>query len=219
MSHPIAKALEEAAARVGRTLSKDAAKAVSDMYHSAGHGTAQVVKNITEADARHAHELVSLAEKIAKNDGKTGRGSRRRIRQQADARSKIDAALGGRRDYDVELVVDSRKYPESAQHIHEAQSGVSFSGPPSSGVPGSPHPTVLTIDRGGADARRADSLRGIATAPPLDRDEYPPAMFKEGGTGASVKYIPESDNRGSGSAMGSALHSLPDGTRVKITVR
>ncbi|MFD0329204.1 hypothetical protein ACFQZC_16040 [Streptacidiphilus monticola] len=135
MSHPIAKALEEAAARVGRTLSKDAAKAVSDMYHSAGHGTAQVVKNITEADARHAHELVSLAEKIAKNDGKTGRGSRRRIRQQADARSKIDAALGGRRDYDVELVVDSRKYPESAQHIHEAQSGVSFSGPPPAACP------------------------------------------------------------------------------------
>ncbi|WP_042372003.1 NucA/NucB deoxyribonuclease domain-containing protein [Streptacidiphilus neutrinimicus] len=218
MTHPIAKALEEAAARVGRSLSHDAAEAVADMYHSVGHGTEQVVKNIADADARHAHELVSLAEKIAKNDGKTGRGARKRIRTQAAARSKIDAALGGQRDYDVELVVDASKYPESALHIQEAQSGITHHGPD---VPltGSPHPSVLDIDRAGADDRRTASLAGIPTRPPDDRDEYPPAMFKQGGAGASVKYIPDSDNRGSGSAMGSALNSLPDGTRVKITIR
>ncbi|MEY9841806.1 NucA/NucB deoxyribonuclease domain-containing protein [Streptacidiphilus sp. EB103A] len=218
MSDPIVQALEHAAARVGRTLSKDASKAVSDMYHQAGHGAAQVAKNIAEADARHAHELVTLAEKIAKNDGKTGLGARRRIRQQAAARSKIDQALGGHRDYDVELVVDSSRYPESALHIQEAQSGTISRGATSrSGR--SPKPSILTIDTDGADANRAASLRGIATRPPEDRDEYPPAMFQEGGAGASVKYINASDNQGSGSSMGSALRGLPKGTRVKITVR
>jgi len=218
MSDPIVQALEHAAARVGRTLSKDASKAVSDMYHQAGHGAAQVAKNISEADAQHAHELVTLAEKIAKNDGKTGRGARKRIRQQADARSKIDQALGGHRDYDAEMVVDSAKYPESAQHIREAQSGtVSRGARTRTGQP--PKPSIVTIDTAGADANRADSLRGIPTRPPQDRDEYPPAMFKEGGTGASVKYINASDNQGSGSSMGSALRGLPPGTRVKITIR
>lgn len=217
MSDPIVQALEAAAARVGRTLSKDAGRAVSDMYRQAGHGTAEVVKNITEADTRHAHELTSLAEKIAKNDGKTGPGARRRIRKQAEARSKIDSALGGHRDYDVEMVVDSSKYPESAQHILEAQQGTTHTG---HGAPvARSQPSILTIDRDGADANRTDSLRGIPTRPPQDRDEYPPAMFREGGTGASVKYIDATDNQGSGSSMGSALRSLPKGTRVKITVR
>ena len=218
MSDPIVQALEHAAARVGRTLSKDAGKAVSDMYRQAGHGTAEVVKNITEADARHAHELTSLAESIAKNDGKTGCGARKRVRQQAAARSKIDQALGGHRDYDVEMVIDSRKYPESAQHIREAQQGINSRGGPNPGVV-TQQPSIVTIDRDGADANRAASLSGIPTRAPDDRDEYPPAMFAEGGAGASVKYIDASDNRGSGSAMGSALHGLPKGTRVKITIR
>jgi hypothetical protein len=218
VSDPIVQALEHAAARVGRTLSKDASKAVSDMYHQAGHGAAQVAKNISAADAQHAHELVTLAEKIAKNDGKTGRGARKRIRQQADARSKIDQALGGHRDYDVELVVDKAKYPESARHIAEAQKGTNWRGardPRNT----KKQPSILTINRGGAETNRAKSLKNILTRPPKDRDEYPPAMFKEGGAGASVKYIPEADNRGSGSAMGSALYGLKDGTRVKITIR
>lgn len=44
------------------------------------------------------------------------------------------------------------------------------------------------------------------------------AMFKEGGTGASVKHIDPSDNRGAGSAIGSALSSYPDGTVVEIFI-
>jgi hypothetical protein len=218
MTHPIAHALEEAAARVGRSLSHDAAEAVADMYHSVGHGTEQVVKNIAEADERHAHELVTLAQKIAKNDGKTGRGSRKRVRTQRDARSKIDKALGGNREYDVEMVVDSSKYPESAQHIREAQRGVNSRGGPDPRNK-TIQPSILRIDTDGADKNRLASLRGILTRRGKDRDEYPPAMFMEGGTGASVKYIDPSDNQGSGSAMGNALRGLPKGTRVKITVR
>ena len=46
---------------------------------------------------------------------------------------------------------------------------------------GAGKPDTLTIDRDNAAARRRDSLRGIETKPGLDRDEYPPAMFQEGG--------------------------------------
>lgn len=80
MSHPIAKALEDAAQRMGRKLGKDAAKAVGDMYSQVGDGTKKVVKNIQDADGQHAHELINLANKVAKNGGETGKGSRRRMR-------------------------------------------------------------------------------------------------------------------------------------------
>ena len=45
------------------------------------------------------------------------------------------------------------------------------------------HPTELTIDRQGATQRRRESMRGNPRQPGLDRDEYPPAMFEEGGHG------------------------------------
>ncbi|WP_306323356.1 MULTISPECIES: NucA/NucB deoxyribonuclease domain-containing protein [unclassified Streptomyces] len=217
MSHPIAKALEDAAQRMGRKLSKDAAKAVGDMYSQVGDGTKKVVKNIQDADGQHAHELISLANKVAKNGGETGKGSRRRMREQAAARADFNQRTGGSSEYDAELVLDRNKYPESADHIEDAQNGTIWRGDDSD--TGTPKPSVLTIDRGGADDNRADSLRGIPSDAPRDRDEYPPAMYKEGGAGASVQYIAAKDNQGSGSAMGSAVRGLPDGTRVKITVR
>ncbi|MFZ3597333.1 NucA/NucB deoxyribonuclease domain-containing protein [Streptomyces sp. BH104] len=217
MSHPIAKALEDAAQRMGRKLSKDAAKAVGDMYSQVGDGTKKVVKNIQDADGQHAHELINLANKVAKNGGETGKGSRRRMREQAAARNDFNQRTGGRTEYDAELVLDKNKYPESARHIEDAQNGTIWRG--NRKRTDTPMPDVLTIDRNGADDNRADSLRGIPTDSPRDRDEYPPAMYKEGGTGASVRYIAAKDNQGSGSAMGSAVRGLPDGTRVKITVR
>lgn len=76
----------------------------------------------------------------------------------------------------------------------------------------------LTIDREGADANRAKSMKGTKTKSGLDRDEYPPAMFKEGGHGASVKHINPSDNRGAGSSIGHQCRGLPNGTRVRIIV-
>ncbi|MEU1475592.1 NucA/NucB deoxyribonuclease domain-containing protein [Streptomyces sp. NPDC001668] len=217
MSHPIAKALEDAAKKIGVKLSKEAAHAVSDMYRQAGKGTEKVIKNITDADDAHKREITALAEKIAKNHGETGPGSRKRLVQQAEARTELSNAVGVRGDYDAELVVNRTKYPESAAHIEEAQSGQIWRG--DTYRQGRPKPSVLTIDKPNADDNRANSLRGIDTRPPDDRDEYPPAMFKEGGTGASVKYIPQPDNGGSGSSMGSALRGLPDGTRIKITTR
>ncbi|MGW6917976.1 NucA/NucB deoxyribonuclease domain-containing protein [Kitasatospora sp. NPDC054939] len=216
MSHPIAKALEDAARKIGTTVSKQAAQAVGDMYDQASTGAKRVAKNITDADDSHKRDIIALAEKIAKNPGKGGDGSEARLKAQADARTDLASAVGVKGDFDVELLVDSRKYPESAQHIAEAQAGTVWRGGTSS--PGSPKPSVMTIDRGGAKQNRKDSLRGIPTKRGQQRDEYPPAMFSEGGTGASVKYIDGSDNGGSGSTMGNALGALPDGTKVRIKV-
>ena len=105
--------------------------------------------------------------------------------------------------YDVVLEVPEDEYPQSAQHIKEAQKI---------------HEDVLTIDRAGAKANRRASLRGWATKSGFDRDEYPPAMFDEGGDGAHIKYINPSDNRASGSSFGGQLRDFPDGTRVWFKV-
>ncbi len=80
------------------------------------------------------------------------------------------------------------------------------------------HPDIVTINRPGAKANRRDSLRGHAKVAGKQLDEYPPAMFQEGGTGASVRAIDPSDNGGSGARIGNLLRAHPDGTRVKISV-
>jgi filamentous hemagglutinin len=76
----------------------------------------------------------------------------------------------------------------------------------------------LTIDRAGAPARRGESLAGRNKVPGKDLDEYPPAMFKEGGKGASVRPVTPRDNRGAGACIGNQCRDLPDGARVKIVV-
>lgn len=64
MSNPIVKALEHGAEKLGKTLAKDAGKAVEDLYHSAGHRLKKVATNHAENDAKHAAEL----DKLLKNN-------------------------------------------------------------------------------------------------------------------------------------------------------
>ena len=105
-------------------------------------------------------------------------------------------------DGTVVVTVSEDKYPESAQHAQEAiENG---------------QPEVLTIDRNGASDRRKEALNGQTRVPGMDLDEYPPAMFAEGGSGASVKPISPSDNRGSGASIGRQLRDYEDGTKVII---
>ncbi|GAA2679227.1 putative T7SS-secreted protein [Streptomyces lunalinharesii] len=120
--------------------------------------------------------------------------------------------VGGRGHY---VIIDKVKYPETAQHVDEAQSGISWRGDERREQQ---QPADLTIDRDGARDNRKASLSGIPTrgAEKLDRDEYPPAMFKEGGFGASVKYIDRSDNRGAGSSMKNQLSGLDNGEHVTV---
>ncbi|MEU8266856.1 LamG-like jellyroll fold domain-containing protein [Sphaerisporangium sp. NPDC049002] len=103
-----------------------------------------------------------------------------------------------------EIIIDGKKYPESAKHIEDAQNAG--------------HPDTLTIDRTGAKQNRRDSLRGHPTVSGKQRDEYPPAMFKEGGSGASVRPINGSDNGGAGASIGNQARKYSDGTQVQIKV-
>ena len=94
------------------------------------------------------------------------------------------------------------KYSEYSKHVTEAQ------------IKGLPD--KLKIDRTGANDRRAESLKDVPTKSSFDRDEYPPAMFKQGGTGASVKYMTPSQNRGAGSSLRWRLSNFTDGTWIKL---
>jgi len=103
----------------------------------------------------------------------------------------------------VVVTISQEKAPQSAAHIIDAQAAG--------------YPWILTIDRHGAKRRRTQSLRGMPTKPGFDRDEYPPAVFAEGGKGASVRYIPANDNRSAGAQIGNQLKSRPDGCNVLLT--
>ena len=77
-------------------------------------------------------------------------------------------------------------------------------------------PSILTINRPGDAANRRNSLRNYPARSGLDRDEYPPAMFLEGGQNASVRYINPRDNRGAGACIGAQCRGLPNNTQVHI---
>ena len=107
----------------------------------------------------------------------------------AAAPSAADACT--RQSSSVYVVLSSARYPQTTRHILDAQAARK--------------PALLHIDRADEMLHRSQSL---APWPPkfgFDRDEYPPAMSREGGTGADVRYISPSDNRGAGSVMGNTL--------------
>jgi hypothetical protein len=79
-------------------------------------------------------------------------------------------------------------------------------------------PSILTIERSGATANRKAATGGMEKVAGKHLDEYPPAMFKEGGAGASVRAINPRDNMSSGACIGNACRGLPDGARVIITI-
>lgn len=79
-------------------------------------------------------------------------------------------------------------------------------------------PEVLTIARPGAPANRQASTGLLEKVPGKHLDEYPPAMFKEGGAGASVRPINPRDNMSAGACIGNACRGLPNGARVKIKI-
>jgi len=67
--------------------------------------------------------------------------------------------------------------------------------------------------------RRKASIGGLDKVPGKDLDEYPPAMFKEGGMGAGVRPVTPSDNRGAGAYLGNKLRNYSDGTKVRIRIK
>ena len=104
----------------------------------------------------------------------------------------------------VEVKISKSKYPQTAQHILDAIAAG--------------HPEVLTIDREARDSNRREAQKGLEKSGELDWDEYPPAMFAEGGNGASVRAISIHDNRGAGASMGNQLRHYKNGTKVRIII-
>lgn len=102
------------------------------------------------------------------------------------------------------VIVDSQKYPQTAEHIRMAQT-MGF-------------PEFVTLGRVDAAERRKASLADVKVSPIYDRDEWPMAVFEEGGQGADVAYIEGSDNRGAGSSIGWQMRGFPDGSRVRVRV-
>jgi hypothetical protein len=75
-------------------------------------------------------------------------------------------------------------------------------------------PTVLTLNRTGADSRRSRLLRRFTTRRGMDRDEYPPAVARANFR-ADVAYVPSSENRSHGARMGIKLRRFCNGTRFR----
>jgi len=107
-------------------------------------------------------------------------------------------------DVAKEISISRDKYGEAADHIADAQKAG--------------HKDILTIARDGARPNRKASIGGLPKVPGKQLDEYPPAMFKEGGKGASVRAIKPKDNMAAGACIGNACRGLSNGEKVRIKV-
>lgn len=117
---------------------------------------------------------------------------------------KIKVSEGDGITHDIVLTIKKSDFPETAQHIQDAINDGK--------------PAIVTIDRLNAAAQRSKSLKNTPRMSGFDRDEWPMAMFVEGGNGASVRYISPSDNRGAGSAIMHALKGYDENTKVLFKI-
>jgi hypothetical protein len=102
------------------------------------------------------------------------------------------------------IPISRTKYGEAADHIADAQKAG--------------HSDVLEIAREGASGNRRSAIGGLPKVLGKQLDEYPPAMFKEGGAGASVRAISPKDNMAAGACIGNACRGLANGDKIRIKV-
>jgi hypothetical protein len=91
-----------------------------------------------------------------------------------------------------DVIIRRSQHPAAAEHIEHAQRHG--------------QPTVLHVDRAGADARRRASIgtvnRETRPAKWLRPRRVSPGLSRaQGGSNASVRFIPAGDNRGAGATM------------------
>lgn len=164
----------------------------------------RTVESSTEAAANTVTDSTRAAGDAAWNWGDDRADDiRHAARDTAETLRAYDAPSHTDPDIDAPdyIIVDEDRYPESADHVRDAQEGRVWHGDTWEERP--PLPSEVTFDPAGAEANRRSALQDLPSrgADRLDRDEYPPAMMREGGAGASVQYIDSSDNRGSGASM------------------
>ena len=102
------------------------------------------------------------------------------------------------------IYISPTKYPGSSRTVQDAQNAGK--------------PAIVRAKRDGSVENRRQAPQNTKTMPGYDRDEYPPAMFEEGGTGAYVQYVKPSDNRGAGASMCYQMRDVNDGEYVEIVV-
>ena len=61
-------------------------------------------------------------------------------------------------------------------------------------------------------------FRGTPRRPGFDRDEFPPAVTRQGGASARVRHINPSDNRSAGGSLAATTRGLADGQRFLYVV-
>ena len=96
MSNGVVTALDQAVARLSKSLGEDAGKAVEKLYRTTGGKLKQVVERTVETDADKAAEIKKIAEEMDKNAAKTVTGDAERTAQadtQARLRSKLKKLL------------------------------------------------------------------------------------------------------------------------------
>lgn len=141
-------------------------------------------------------------------------------------RAAAAAFRRGADDHIPRIKISRARHPETADHVADAQAGRNWAGEQRAVGNSTKQPDVVVKQAKGAQTRRNQATgpykkvvenrkeRGI------DLDEYPPAMFAEGGSGASVKAIGASDNRSAGSVMGWDVRTagVRDGQAVRLVV-
>jgi RHS repeat-associated protein len=186
----------------GRFLSEDPIASVNAYVYASGRPNALIDPLGSEDAEEEAIFLSNDAAIVGEESAVESGAASEALGAAEEALGEAVADAGGDGVTDIEL--SASRYPESTGHIEEARAAG--------------QPDELTIDRAGANARRADAMRGNPRIQGLDRDEYPPAMFEEGGSNASVKGINPSDNRGAGSTIGRLCRGLPDGSVIRIVI-
>lgn len=163
-----------------------------------------VAKRLVAGKAAKSGE-VSLAKEAAL--GKRELTPLKSVPRPASSASSAGASALRGADRPTDVIVHRKQHPEAVVHIEHAQRNG--------------QPTVLTLDRTHASERRGASLRGIndpSRPKGRDRDEYPPAMTREGGQNSTVHFIDAHDNRGAGATIQHQTRNLPDGTRIRVLV-
>ena len=162
---------------------------------------ADVERATTKADDRDGDgdsgDDEVLAQQTSKPSRSTTAGSTR-----AGSVSAGSAADSGCIRQKRSVVVSLTKYPNIADHVRDAIAAG--------------QPVILHIDRKHADEHRAESTDDLPTRPGYDRDEYPPAMSREGGESADVRHVKSRENRAAGASMGGQLRGYCNGQAFRL---